>query len=101
MSAPPRIKVPATGLEDPLDTMAMAMSGIVRTHFTILINESQSHLGVDGHKQSVVRRIACGEPGAVLLDGHYLLTLEAHQEECALLLRAKKPPATPAGGAHV
>ncbi len=91
MTAPP----------DPLDAMAMAMAAVVRSHFTILLSESQSHLGQDEHVRAVQRRIAHGEPGAVLLDGHHLLTLEAHHEECALRARSKSSgSAPPVGGAH-
>ncbi len=86
---------------DPLDAMAMAMAAVVREHFTIMLAEDQGHLGIEEHTRAVLRRIACGEPGAVVLDGHYLLTLEAHHEECALRLRTKTPAsAPPVGGAH-
>lgn len=90
------------GPEDPLDAMAMAMSSVVRSHFTVLLDERQGHLGKDDHIRAVLRRVACGEPGAVMMDGHYLLTLEAHHEECALKARRSKAPpsAPPAGGAH-
>ena len=86
---------------DPLDAMAAAMSAVVRGHFTVMLSEGQSHLGRDEHIRAVLRRMACGEPGAVMLDGHYLLSLEAHLEECALRQRAKTPAsAPPVGGAH-
>lgn len=94
------MKAPATP-PDPLEAMAMAMASVVRGHFTILIDERQGHLGADDHIRAVLRRIACGEPGAVMFDGHYLLTLEAHHEECALKARrSQKPPSVPPGGAH-
>lgn len=88
--------------EDPLDAMAMAMASVIRHHFTVLLDERQGHLGKDDHIRAVLRRLACGEPGAVMMDGHYLLTLEAHHEECALKQRRSKAPpsAPPAGGAH-
>lgn len=88
--------------EDPLDGMAMAMASVVRSHFTVMLSESQGHLGSDDHIKAVLRRIALGEPGAVMMDGRYLLTLEAHHEECALKARRlKSPPSVPpAGGAH-
>lgn len=87
---------------DPLDALSAAMGAVVRSHFTLLLSERQSHLGSEDHIRAVLRRVACGEPGAVMLDGHYLLTIEAHQEECALKARRSKTPpsAPPAGGAH-
>lgn len=90
-----------SGLADPLETLSSAIAGVLRNQFTLMLSERQSHLGQDIHIRAVLRRIACGEPGAVILDAHYLLTLEAHNEEQALLLRAKKPPsAPPTGGAR-
>ena len=89
-------------LADPLDGMATAIAAVVRSHFTILLDERQGQLGRDDHIRSVLRRIACGEPGAVMMDGRYLLTLEAHHEEYALKARRSKAPPSvpPAGGAH-
>lgn len=95
------MKPPATPA-DPLEALSMAMASVVRGHFTIMLDERQGHLGSDDHIRAVLRRVACGEPGAVMMDGRYLLTLEAHHEECALKERRSKAPpsAPPAGGAH-
>jgi hypothetical protein len=87
-----------------LDTLGGIVGAVLRDHFTLLLNERQSHLGVTAHREAVIRRIAAGEPGAVLLDGKYFLTLEAHDEEYALAMRLrprlKMPSEPPKGGAH-
>lgn len=87
-----------------LDSLSAALAAIVRENFTLLLSERQSHLGVTPHREAVLRRISCGEPGALLLDGKYLLTIEAHDEEFALAQRLrprlKVPSEPPKGGAH-
>lgn len=87
-----------------LDALRGAVAAVLRDHFTVLLSERQSHLGVTAHREAVIRRIAQGDPGAVVFDGKYLLTLEAHDEEYALALRArprpKMPSEPPKGGAH-
>jgi hypothetical protein len=86
---------------DPLETVSAAFAGVVREHFTLFVSEKQSYLGADGHIRAVLRRIACGEPGAVMLDGKYLLSFEAHEEETELLRRLKKAATEPPkGGLH-
>ncbi len=50
----------------------------------LCVTEDQSHLGRSEHIEAVRRRLRCGEPGAALLDGHYVLTEDAHTEELAL-----------------
>jgi len=71
-----------------LDVVAEALAGriaeVLRHRFVLLVNQKQSGLGVACHVDAVLRRIACGEPGAVLLDGQYLLTLDAAREELAM-----------------
>lgn len=85
-------------IRDPLETVSTALASVVREHFTLFLSEKQSHLGSDGHIRAVLRRIACGEPGAAMLDGKYLLSLEAHQEEEELLRRLKKSVNEPPKG---
>lgn len=88
---------------DPVDTVAGALASVLREHFTLLLDERQSHLGSEDHVRAVRRRMAAGEPGAIFLDGHYLLTADAHREELAMVLRARRRRASdpPTGGAHV
>jgi hypothetical protein len=58
----------------------------VRRIRTLFLDEHQSALGVTEHRLAVLRRLRCGEPGAVLLDGKsYLLTEAAHGEELAMV----------------
>lgn len=92
-----------------LDSLASAVAAVLREHFTMLLSERQSHLGVTAHREAVIRRVAQGEPGAVVFDGRYFLTVEAHDEEYALALRARPRPKMPSepptsagapGGAH-
>jgi hypothetical protein len=52
-------------------------------HFECITEEGTS-LGRLPHIEAVLRRIKCGEPGAVLLDGHFVLTEAAHAEELAM-----------------
>lgn len=60
------------------------LSTVLREHFTLLIDERQTRLGRAFHVETVIRRMRRNEPGAIMLDGHYLLTPEAHAEELAL-----------------
>lgn len=87
-----------------LDALTAAIAAVLRENFTLLLSERQSHLGVTPHREAVIRRIASGEPGAMLFDGKYFLTLEAHDEEYALAVRMrprpKMPSEPPKGGAH-
>jgi hypothetical protein len=87
-----------------LDSLTAAVGAVLRDHFTVLLSERQSHLGVTPHREAVIRRIASGEPGAILFDGKYFLTLEAHDEEYAIAMRLrprpKMPSEPPKGGAH-
>lgn len=83
---------------DPLETVSVALASVVREHFTLFLSERQSHLGTAAHIRAVLRRVACGEPGAVMLDGKYLLSLEAHEEEVEMLRRAKKAASEPPTG---
>jgi hypothetical protein len=96
----PPLRAPVT----PVDVLSAVLGSVIRDHFTLFLSEAQSHLGVDGHRSAVLRRIACGESGAVLADGKYLLSLEAHDEEFAMALqtrpRPKMPSEPPKGGAH-
>lgn len=87
-----------------LDSLTAAVAAVLRDHFTLLVSERQSHLGVTPHREAVLRRIAQGEPGAVVFDAKYFLTIEAHDEEYALAVRQrprpKFPSEPPKGGAH-
>jgi len=56
----------------------------------VCVTESGSELGRDAHIQAVLRRIACGEPGAVLLDAHFVLTETALAEELAMVAQARR-----------
>jgi len=56
----------------------------------VCVTESGSELGRDAHIQAVLRRIACGEPGAVLLDAHYVLTETALAEELAMAAQTRR-----------
>jgi hypothetical protein len=87
---------------DPVDTVAGALASVLREHFSLFLSERQSHLGREAHIQAVLRRIACGEPGATMVDGHYLLSADAHREELAMMLRLRRRRASepPKGGAH-
>lgn len=63
----------------------------VRRVRTLFFDERQSHLGRLEHIRAVLRRIQCGEPGAVLLDGKsYLLTEAAHSEELAMARQVRR-----------
>jgi hypothetical protein len=89
---------------DPVDTVAGALASVLREHFTLFINEDQSHLGREAHIDAVFRRIKCNEPGATIVDGRYLLTVDAHREEQAIQarFRLRRPTSEPPkGGAHV
>lgn len=85
---------------DPVDTVAGALASVLREHFTLCLDEDQSHLGRDAHIDAVCRRIACGEPGATILDGRHLLTADAHREEQAIQLRfrRRRAPSEPPRG---
>lgn len=87
-----------------LDALTASVAVVLREHFTVLVSERQSHLGVTAHREAVIRRVAAGEPGAVMFDGRYFLTIEAHDEEYAMALRQrprpKMPSEPPKGGAH-
>jgi hypothetical protein len=67
------------------------MLGLAREMRLLCVTETQSDLGRDRHIEAVLRRMACGEPGAVLLDGHFVLTEDAHEEELAIARRGPRP----------
>jgi hypothetical protein len=85
---------------DPGEWIGTAVGAVLRQRFTLLLDQRQSELGADAHISAVVRRMRCNEGGAVLLDGKYLLTLEAHTEEMALADRQKPKGSTGNGGVH-
>lgn len=86
---------------DPGEWIATAMSAVLRERFTLMLDQRQSELGATEHIAAVARRIRCNEGGAFVLDGNrYLLTIEAHTEELALLERTKGRRDTGDGGAH-
>ncbi|HEY6056200.1 MAG TPA: hypothetical protein VIU86_19880 [Gaiellaceae bacterium] len=58
-------------------------------HFRCVTEEGSS-LGRIEHIEAVLRRIKCGEPGAVLLDGHFVLTEAAHAEELAMARQLRR-----------
>jgi hypothetical protein len=84
---------------DPMAWVSDAIAAVVRERFTLLLNQRQSELGAEAHISAVARRISCGEPGAVVLDGKYLLTVEAHAEELEIQRRSKGH-GTGEGGLH-
>lgn len=67
--------------------IAEAMLGIARMRRLLCVTEEQSDLGCAAHIDAVLRRIRCNEPGAAVLDGHYILTEDAHTEELAMVER--------------
>lgn len=69
------------------EEIAEAMLGIARLRRMLVVTEEQSDLGCAAHIDAVTRRIQCNEPGAAVLDGHYVLTEEAHTEELAMAKR--------------
>lgn len=75
---------------DAIEWIGGAVSAALRERFTLFVSQSQSELGVEPHIAAVIRRCACGEPGAVLMDGKYLLTIEAHVEEIEIAKRNNK-----------
>jgi len=83
---------------DPAEWVACAMSAVMRERFSLFVNQRQSELGADAHIAAVARRIRCGEPGAAIVDGKYLLSVEAHIEEFEIASRSKGR-ATGEGGA--
>lgn len=56
----------------------------------VCITEEGSALGPLEHMRVVLRRIRCGEPGAVQLDGHFVLTEAALQEELAMARQLRR-----------
>lgn len=64
---------------------------VARQSYTLFLDEHQSDLGITEHRLAVLRRIQCGEPGAVLLDGKsFLLTEAAHAEELAMAAQMRR-----------
>lgn len=84
---------------DPMEWVSAAMSAVLRERFTLMISQRQSELGADAHIAAVARRINCKETGATVLDGKYLLTVEAHAEELELARRTAKR-GSGGGGVH-
>lgn len=73
------------------DELVGAMLDLVRQSRTLFLDEHQSDLGITEHRLAVLRRIQCGEPGAVLLDGKsFLLTEAAHAEELAMAAQLRR-----------
>jgi len=89
-----------TDRRDPGEWIGTAVGAVLRERFTLMLDQRQTELGATEHIAAVARRIREKEPGAVILDGKYLLTLEAHTEEMALAARTKKRPGTGEGGVH-
>lgn len=74
-----------------LDLSGESALNRVRRVRTLFLDEHQSQLGRLPHIEAVLRRIQCGEPGAVLLDGKsYLLSEAAHGEELAMARQIRR-----------
>lgn len=75
---------------DLAQAMAESSLELARLTRTLLVNEQQSALGPRQHLLAVMRRIRQGDPGAVQLDGHFLLSELAYEEELAMAARDKQ-----------
>lgn len=79
------------GIDDEVEATAEALLELARDMGrVILVSEERSELGRFEHCATVQRRIRDHEPGATELDGHFLLTEEAYEEELAMAARARR-----------
>ena len=90
----------STDRRDPGEWIGTAVGAVLRERFTLMLDQRQSELGATEHIAAVARRQCRGQPGDIVLDGKYLLTLEAHAEEMALAARSKQRTGTGEGGVH-